>query len=202
MTSTFVVYDATGEIVRWGFCPTQDLAAQAGAGQSVVAGVGDPRTHYVANGEIVAYTPEQAAAKAAKSIFWTWDNATMAAVDPRTLDELKAAAWNGIKAAREAAMAAPLATPYGTFDADADSRSNITDAVLMLQTLEALGTPSDITFTLSDNTDVVLTTSEMVTVGLLLGQQVQTAYGVGRTLRAQIDSATTAEEVGAVVWPA
>jgi hypothetical protein len=37
-------------------------------------------------------------------------------------------------------------------------------------------------------------------VAVLLGQQVQAAYGRGRQVRAAINAATTAEEVEAVTW--
>lgn len=117
-----------------------------------------------------------------------------------TLAQLKEAQWATIKAAREAAIDAPLVTPYGTVDSQAKDRTNITDAILLLQTLEAAGTPTTIDFTLADNTAVTLTTAQMVNIGLLLGQKVQAAHGQARARRAQIDAATTKAEVEAVVW--
>lgn len=119
---------------------------------------------------------------------------------PLPLPELKTTQWLHIKQARESAINAPLATPYGTFDAHAKARASITDAVLMLQTLSAQGTPQTIDWTLADNTVVTLTTAQMVEVGVLLGQQVQAAYTQARSLRVQIEAATTAQEVGLVVW--
>ena len=122
-------------------------------------------------------------------------------VDPRPLSELKALRWTAIKGDRETQINTPLVTPFGSFDADPASRSNISDAVLLMNNLVAAGQSPTITYTLHDNAEVVLTAAQMVTVGLLLGQKVQTAFGTARTLRASIDAATTAVEVAAVSWP-
>lgn len=121
-------------------------------------------------------------------------------VDAAGLDDAKAAKWEEIKAAREAAFNAPLVTQYGVFDSDAAARSNIANAVLLAQTLAGMGLPSDIDFTIADNSVVRLRVEEMVTVGLLLGQKVQTAFGRARQLRLLIEAATTRAEVEAVQW--
>lgn len=120
--------------------------------------------------------------------------------DPRTLQDLKDAKWEAMKSAREAAIDAPLVTPYGTVDSKAVDRTNITDAVMMLQTLAALGQPTTIDFTMSDNTTVTLTTNQMVEVGLLLGQKVQVSHGIARARRTAIELATTPEEVEIIQW--
>ena len=120
--------------------------------------------------------------------------------DPRNLQALKEAKWADMKAAREAAFDAPLVTPYGTFDSDEKARTNITDAVLMLQTLAGMGSPTTIDFTLANNTTVTLTTAQMVTVGLLLGQKVQTAHATSRAKRAAIDAATNLSQLGVITW--
>ena len=119
-----------------------------------------------------------------------------------TLAEARVSKWDEIKRAREATIDAPLVTPYGTFDSGPTDRTNITDAVLLAQTLNALGTPTTISFTRFDNTVASLDTAAMVTVGLLLGQKVQQAYATARSLRTQIESATTVAQVEAIAWPA
>jgi hypothetical protein len=117
------------------------------------------------------------------------------------LATLQDAKWAQTKTAREAFISAPLPTPHGVFDCDPDSRKSITDAVLMLQTLAAIGSPSTIDFTLADNSVATLTTAQMVEVGLLMGQRVQQAYAIGRMRRTAIYAATNAAEVEAVpVW--
>lgn len=117
-----------------------------------------------------------------------------------SLDTAKMRKWAQIKQARAGAIDAPLATPYGVFDCVASVKTNITDAVLMMQTLAAMGQPITVDFTLFDNSVVTLTTTQMVTVGLLLGQKSQLAYNRARVLREQIDAATTLSELEAVSW--
>jgi hypothetical protein len=134
------------------------------------------------------------------SQYHAWNWGTFVWDDTRTLDQIKAAQWATIKAAREVDMTAPLTTPYGAFDATTEAQKSITDAVLMLQTLTAMGAPTSIDFTLADNSVVTLTTEQMVTVGLLLGQRTQQLYAQGRIKRDAINAATTAAEVEAVVW--
>lgn len=120
--------------------------------------------------------------------------------DPRTLQDFKDAKWDSIKKSREASINAPLVTPYGTFDSDPKSRQNITDAILLLKSLEDLGSPGTIDFTLADDTARTLNTGEMVMVGLLLGQKIQAAHAQARALRGALDLATTKEEVEAITW--
>jgi hypothetical protein len=120
-----------------------------------------------------------------------------------TLEQLKATKWAEIKAARRIAIHAPLVTPYGTFDADDEARNNIAQTAQLVQTQAQSLSPETnptIEFTLADNSVATLTAAELVEVAVLLGQQVQAAYGRGRQVRAAINAATTAEEVEAVTW--
>ena len=130
----------------------------------------------------------------------TFDYTTKQWVDPRSLRDFKDARWLLIKQSRKEAINAPLATPYGTFDSDDAGRTSITDAVLMLQTLASLGTPTTIEFTLADNTVVTLSTLQVVEVGLLLGQKTQAAFTKARIKREEIDAATTKESVLSISW--
>ena len=129
---------------------------------------------------------------------WDWDNNVW--MDPRTLDQMKAAQWQVIKAARLADLTSPLVTPYGTFDCTITDQTNITNAVALLQTLESLGTPQTVNFTLADNTIAMLNTARMVRVGLALGAKSQAAYDKAREKRLLIFSSTTAAGVQAVTW--
>lgn len=191
----YTAYDKeTGQVCAWGTDPNPSAFASDRVGVVLDAQFtggwidADGSTHHV--------VPER------PSQHHVWDWGTKAWMDPRTLADLKSAKWAEVKAAREAAIKAPLVTPYGTFDADADARANITDTILLLQTMEAMGQPGEVDFTLEDNSVLTVTTAQMVMVGLLLGQQVQGAYNTGRVLRGAIDAATTAEEVEAIAWPA
>ena len=190
----YTLYDtATGQVLQSGIADNPEVLE--GDGRAVLPGVRHGEGWIDQDGAHHDI-PEQPSAHHA------WDWAAKVWADPRTLADLKAAKWVQIKAAREAAIKAPLVTPYGTFDADADARANITDTILLLQTMEAMGQPGEVDFTLEDNTVLTVTTAQMVMVGLLLGQQVQGAYNTGRLLRGAIEAASTAEEVAAIAWPA
>lgn len=129
-----------------------------------------------------------------------FDGSKIVSEDLRTFEQVKNDHWTFIKKARQDAINASLTTPYGIFDSDAAGRTSITDAVLMLQTLASIGTPTTIDFTLADNTVVVLDTAQMVEVGLLLGQKTQTAHGQARIKREAIAAATTKESVLLISW--
>lgn len=120
--------------------------------------------------------------------------------DPRSLEEIKLQRWAYIKTKREADNIKPLLTTHGTFDADYKSQKGITDAIMLLQTLASLGTPTSIDFTLADNTTTTLTTPQMIEVGLTLGSRTQQLFSKARGLRDSINSANTKEEVEAIEW--
>jgi hypothetical protein len=193
---TRAIYDEGGNLSRWGnFGVTETVPA----GHTLVEVDGSPVDTYWAGGQVRAYSASQAMSRNTPPPFMAiWSNASMDWVDLRTLAEHKVARWSSIKAAREASIEAPLVTPYGTFDADSVARTNISNAVMLSQTLEALGQPSLIDFTRSDNSVVTLTAAQMVEVGLLLGQQVQAAHAAARQRRTLIEAATTVGEVLAV----
>lgn len=135
----------------------------------------------------------------APSQWHDWVQSSSAWVE--NLERAKAEAWKTAKKARKDAMAAPLETPYGVFDADEAAQKSITDAILMLQTLTARGEPAQIAFTLADNSTATLSASEMETVGLLLGAQIQAAHAQARTIRVQIANATSLQELMGIHWP-
>ena len=147
---------------------------------------------------LIDYQPPAPADDAMKT--WAWSATSKRWLASPTLASLKADRWATIKAARAAAIDAPLVTPQGTFDADAASRANILGAVVLAQTLTAQSQPVAIDFTLADNTVTTLTAATMVTVGLLLGSKTQAAYTRGQTLRALIEAATTSAALLAITW--
>ncbi len=133
---------------------------------------------------------------------YQWDAVAKAWIDPRTLDELKAEAWERIKAARAAAEASPLTVAGRTYDADAASAQRIAGAVQMASLALAAGQGAEfeIAWTLSDNSSTVLSAAQMVDVGLSLGRQISAAHAQSRVLRARIDAATSTDELNNITW--
>lgn len=132
----------------------------------------------------------------------TWVLQQAASEEP-SLAQLKTYKWAEMKTARAAAICAPLATPFGVFDADDEARNNIIHTAQLMQTEAQTLAPGEaptVQFTLANNTVVALTAGQMVQVAMLLASQIQTAYANGRVVRSMIEAATTAEEVAAITW--
>lgn len=53
MMTYYSVYDATGRILRSGYCPTTQMTIQAQSGESVIDSPGDDATQYVVDGAVV-----------------------------------------------------------------------------------------------------------------------------------------------------
>lgn len=129
-----------------------------------------------------------------------WNPATKVWEDPRSFEQLKEAKWEEMKERRLAALLAPLETPFGVFDADARGAMNIKDTISLQAALVGMGMPSEVSFTLADNTEVTLTQQQMLTVGILLGARTQEIYSKGRALRLRIDATTSPGELNEILW--
>ena len=116
--------------------------------------------------------------------------------DTRTLQDNKDAKWASIKRSRSQAEYAGFTWDSSTFDSDALSQNRITGAV----TLAMLSPAFVIDWILMDNTTRLLDQAGMAQVGAALGAHVATQFSKGVTLRAQIEAATTKEEVEAIAW--
>ena len=128
---------------------------------------------------------------------WVWDDDTLKWVDGRTLDDLKAAKWEEIKAARSNAEYGGFSWDGSEFDSDAASQQKIMGAS------QLAGLDPDnflVDWTLKDNTVRTLNAADMNAVGAALGQHVNSQYVKARNLRQQIESATTKAEVEAIAW--
>lgn len=75
----FILYEtATGEIKRWGSCQDDDYSEQHADGLAKMEFEANNMTHYVKDGEPVAYTPEEMSKKMRTSLFLrNWNNETM-----------------------------------------------------------------------------------------------------------------------------
>jgi hypothetical protein len=135
----------------------------------------------------------------------------VAALPPRPLPELaerKAAMWDLVKARRTALTDSPGAsveTPSGVVQSDAKSQQNILGLVQMAVLAQLASQPFSADFTLADNSVATLDASEMIALGLAVGQYVQAVYAHARSLREAIDAAEDHEaldliDIGAS-WP-
>lgn len=113
-----------------------------------------------------------------------------------SLEDAKKLRWSKIKANRAEAEYAGFEWDGSRFDSDAISQQRLSGAVMLAQ----MDPNFTIDWTLEDDTTRTLNQAEMISVGVALGVHVQTGFAKGQALRAQIDTATTQEEVEAVVW--
>lgn len=160
---------------------------------SAIEGIYDADTYYV---NLETLQPTLLPPK--PSIHHIFNYITKEWEDTRPLEALKQIKWSNLKSQRDMELYAPLNTSYGTFDADPKSQKAITDAILLLQTMQSLGSPTTIDFTLSDNSTTTLDLSQMVEVGMSLGSRTQQIYANYRNLRGQLDAAETKEAVESI----
>lgn len=118
--------------------------------------------------------------------------------DPRPLDSVKSDKWGEIKKSRDATEHGGFTWDGSVFDSDPVSQSKIIGAVQLANMNPASFL---IDWTLQDNTVRALSGANMVAVGQALAVHVNAQHVLGRTLRQQIDAATTVAEVNAISWP-
>lgn len=118
-----------------------------------------------------------------------------------TLAGAKAMQWARIKAERTKREFGTLVWDGSTFDIDMLSSSRIRGAALDALKAISNATAYSETWTLTDNSERTLSALEVVALNAALRQHVSALHATSRFLRAQIEGATTIEDVQAVVWP-
>ena len=109
----------------------------------------------------------------------------------------KAAQWELVKAARGEAERAGVEVGGVRFDTDPISQQRITGACLLAQ----VDPTASWEWTAADNSAVQLDATQMMQLGMAVAAHVAACHAQGRALRAQIDAATTAEEIDAITFP-
>lgn len=195
----YVIYnESSGAIVRHAICLPDQAEIQRQPGERMVPhATAQPDTHYVRDGVVIAYSDAERNAKVARPTHRAaWSNTTRQWADQRTLAEAKADKWEQIKRARDAAEWGGFDTPFGRFDSDPTSQGKLSGAATAAQLNPALS----LDWTLADNSVVTLGAADLIAVGLLLMQHVNTVHQSGRVLRQQIEAATTNAQLGGISW--
>lgn len=125
---------------------------------------------------------------------------------PIPLGEAKLAKWEHVKSKRDAVIdGGVLVDGIGTFDSNLESRVNIAGAVSMAQIALANEQLFSMSWTLADNSVVTLDGSQMIAVGVAVGQHVAAAHENAQGLRLAIEAAEDAEALAAIDttggWP-
>lgn len=187
----YCIYDSTGRILKFGSATEDMLPLLEQEGNVLELGdvSCDDASQYVENGQLVDMP-------ARPGQYFVFDYTIKQWVDPRDLAQVKADKWEEIKQARTAAEYAGFVWDGSTFDSDPASQQKIIGA----SQWASLNPAFEIDWTLADNTVRSLNSQQMQQVGQALGVHVNTVYEKGRTLRQQIESATTIPGVEAIHW--
>ena len=124
-------------------------------------------------------------------------NRALVLEDTRSLSALKLAKREEINTIRNTLELEPVTWNGDTFDADRDSLLRIMGALSMI----SAGRFTSEIWTLADNTLRTMSSADIVGLMNAISQRTSTLHGIARELKAQVDNATTAEEVASVVWP-
>lgn len=216
----YAIHDAAGTIRAIFAGPDEEAAqAQAGSGEfllecdagpydaidvatgTVIRGVPPSRTmtHYVLDNVLVAYTPEQAAAKAAKPNYPAeWSNESFEWIDLRTLAEVKAQQKAAIDAERVIRTFAPIEYAGATFDADETAMRNVSGWQTQIAAGSAL--PPGFVWRDATNVDHPADAAFVNGLGAAITLRGTLLYAQAWALKAAIDAAETPEAIEAITW--
>lgn len=186
-----------GKITKIVKCPHDETAFHLtpDSGERIIecgAGISDS-THYVNElNDFVAF-PEK------PGPLWEWDWQSKTWSGPG-IEIARLEKWSLIKAARDAHENGGFDTAWGRFDSDPASQTKLIGAAQLASIALAQGAPFGIEWTLQDNTSVPLDAMQMIAVGAALAAHIDAAHQRGRQLRAQIEAATTLQDLEAIQW--
>lgn len=118
-----------------------------------------------------------------------------------SLESAKGRKWSEIKVNRLTKEYGGFIYDGSVFDSDEDSTRRIVGATTLASLAKNSQQPFSIDWTLADNSVRTLNADSMIGAGEALGQYVASIHAISRTLRDQIENATTVEEVTSIHWP-
>lgn len=120
-----------------------------------------------------------------------------------SLEELQKSKIAELKAARDTEEVEPIEYNGNLFDYDEKARDRIKDAITLLDMTDAAGvsdTNATIEWTTAENTDVLMTADDLRGVIAAVGVRSNALHVKCRKLKAQVETAKTAEEIEAINW--
>lgn len=141
----------------------------------------------------VAHFPE---APTAASVLHMIDG-SLTWIDTATLADAQAAAWDAVKAARDAAEAGVFMFEGDVYDLNKENVSGAALAALMAQ---IAGQPFSIEWTLADNSVRALDAATMQALGRAMVAHIDALHCTARDLRERISAAATPAEAYSVTW--
>ena len=116
------------------------------------------------------------------------------------LDKAKASKKAEITAAKNVEMYADKITTLGTFGSTESDNNKLSIAIQVTQLAAARGAPAECGYNDVNGVWSIYTLANLEQIAIEIAAQVIPLYAKEAQLVAQVDAATTAEEVAAVVW--
>ena len=130
-----------------------------------------------------------------------WDKQAWAWVaTPEALEEAKAFVKNQINTERNIAERSGFVAYGKLFDSDDKAIQRILGAAQAAVIAKQLGQPLSIEWTCADNTTLIMDADMLIEIPVILAQTADALHQKARTLKAQIDAATTLNEIAGIVW--
>jgi hypothetical protein len=160
------------------------------------------KTHYFYNNQLIEYSEAIKQLKRNNPGRAEWSNETMSWIDTLTLIQYKEIQWDLIKNKRDDLESTGFPYLGKSIDSDSLSVQRITTAVQAAQAAMAIGMPFSLSWTCQDDSLLVLDGPGMLGMAVALAEYANELHETARSLRSQIDAATTVQAVKAIVWPA
>lgn len=186
--------------IKWISTIKNPSAVESGLVEFEVADTANAWDHYFDGVSVIPYTPEQLALKSnPPSPFHDWSNQKMTWVDRRSFDELKAAKWAEVKAARDQTEFGPFEWNSYVFDGDESAQRRLNTAYAAAKEAIELNVPYSTFWKLADNSLITLSAHDVVAVYRRLGEHnIRDNHAAAAVKYAQIQAATTKEELDAI----
>jgi hypothetical protein len=199
----YILHDENGCIRRWGKCEEEDLISREEPGLTLLRGAGEFDTHYVLNGDILKYTHEQHRARSEpfKSMRGLWDNTSMSWIDLRSLLELKIDKINELKSHAQMLDVLDITIQNITFKADEETKKELLNEALIAQMAILDNQSYSLDWEKADGSDITLTANQLKGLIRAIRQRSNNIRNIFRSLRTQVMSCTTKEEIDTIAWP-
>ncbi|PRC92682.1 DUF4376 domain-containing protein [Solimicrobium silvestre] len=205
--NSYGIYNATSGVINRIISTDQNnIALNVQAGESAIILLNDETDDkfYVSNGIITAYTSTELQLIATLPIGCIWSMPSRAVVDTAVMADIQARACAAINVKRDAVIAAFDQFTYNgvVYDGDVLAQANIQMTIDVITA--GIPLPANFEWRASDNSMHPMAAADVISMNAarLVAQAtlVFATYSTSWTLKAQINSATTRQQVEAITW--
>jgi hypothetical protein len=198
MNHYYIYKTATGEITQSGYNSEEALEEVCAPDETLGWGEASRLTHYVLNGELVPFTPEEALRRQELHPLGQWDPSTR--TWSYVFDVQKKLKWMAIKNQRDLLEESGFEYLGKVFDSGPRDVQRISVAAQAASAALAAGAPFSITWKCQDNSYIDLNAQQMLGVPVALAIYAAGLHARAAQLLVEIEVAQSAEDLAAVVW--